>query len=211
MDAEKTGRTDIATRSQADALHEHNEDEGYILRKDGGESGDGDGPGPGPGPKLAPNGLTILIPQPSDDADDPVNWPWRKKHLCLLVVALAAFLPDFGSATGAVTLIPQAQQWRISEDTVNHSQAGNVFTVGAGGLFAVALSAYFGRLPVVFWFLLVALVTAVWEAGTNDFESFMAARILNGLFSSVSQAGGLMFIQDMFFFHERARKINVWA
>ncbi|KAI1047185.1 hypothetical protein LB505_011673 [Fusarium chuoi] len=39
----------------------------------------------------------------------------------------------------------------------------------------------------------------------------MAARILNGFFSTVSQGGGLMFIFDMFFFHERARKINIWA
>jgi hypothetical protein len=27
----------------------------------------------------------------------------------------------------------------------------------------------------------------------------------------VAQGGGLMFINDMFFFHERARKINIWA
>jgi hypothetical protein len=39
----------------------------------------------------------------------------------------------------------------------------------------------------------------------------MAARILNGFFSTVSQAGGLMFIKDIFFFHEQARKINIWA
>lgn len=39
----------------------------------------------------------------------------------------------------------------------------------------------------------------------------MGARILNGFFSTVTQGGGMMFIQDMFFFHERARKINIWA
>jgi MFS family permease len=73
------------------------------------------------------------------------------------------------------------------------------------------LSAYFGRLPVVFWFLIFATMTAAWCAAATSFKSFMAARILNGFFSTVSQAGGLMFIQDMFFFHERARKINIWA
>ena len=72
-------------------------------------------------------------------------------------------------------------------------------------------SAYFGRLPVVFWFLLIASATAAWCAGATNFESFMTARILNGFFTTVSQSGGLMFIQDMFFFHERARKINIWA
>jgi hypothetical protein len=75
----------------------------------------------------------------------------------------------------------------------------------------VMLSAYIGRMPVVFWFLIVTVATSAWCAGAKTFDSFMAARILNGFFSTVTQVGGLMFIQDMFFFHERARKINIWA
>lgn len=63
----------------------------------------------------------------------------------------------------------------------------------------------------MFWFLIVTVATAAWCAGATSFESFMAARILNGFFSTLAQIGGLMFIQDMFFFHERARKINIWA
>ncbi len=49
-----------------------------------------------------------LIPQPSDDPNDPLNWSWGAKHLMLFIVSLTAFLPDFGSAIGAVTLLPQA-------------------------------------------------------------------------------------------------------
>jgi hypothetical protein len=58
--------------------------------------------------KLAPDGKTILIPQPSDDPHDPLNWSWFKKHLTLIIISMTAFLPDYGSATGAVALIPQA-------------------------------------------------------------------------------------------------------
>jgi hypothetical protein len=58
--------------------------------------------------KLSPDGKTILIPQPSDDPYDPLNWSWFRKHLTLIIISLTAFLPDYGSATGAVTLIPQA-------------------------------------------------------------------------------------------------------
>ncbi|KAJ4983007.1 hypothetical protein SVAN01_11502 [Stagonosporopsis vannaccii] len=161
--------------------------------------------------KTAGDGHTILIPQPSDDPRDPLNWSPVRKHVILFIVSFAAFLPDYGSATGAVTLLPQAQIWGISEDTVNHSQVGNVFMLGAGGIFVVALSAWAGRLPILFYFLVVATATAAWCAAATTFESFMAARILNGFFSTVAQGGGLMFIFDMFFFHERARKINIWT
>ncbi|KAH7095863.1 major facilitator superfamily domain-containing protein [Paraphoma chrysanthemicola] len=161
--------------------------------------------------RTAKDGHTILIPQPTDDPRDPHNWSSVKKHVILFVISFAAFLPDYGSATGAVTLLPQAAIWNMTPDRVNHSQAGNVFMLGAGGVFVVALSAWAGRLPVLFYFLVIAALTAAWCAAATTFESFMAARILNGFFSTVSQGGGLMFISDIFFFHERARKINIWT
>jgi hypothetical protein len=185
-----------------DNLHEYKETEGYLIDADDAASGDY---------KIAKDGHTILIPQPSEDPHDPLNWSRFRKHLVLLIISLTALLPDYGSATGAVTLLPQSAIWGLSPDTVNHSQVGNVFMLGAGGVFVVAFSAYFGRLPVLFWFLVLALATAIWCAAAKTFESFMAARILNGFFSTVAQGGGLMFILDMFFFHERARKINIWA
>jgi hypothetical protein len=153
---------------------------GYVLDTEGGALS-----GTNNNTKLAKDGHTILIPQPSDDPKDPLNWSPFKKHLILLIISWAALLPDYGSATGAVTLLPQAAIWDMSPDTVNHSQVGNVFMLGAGGVFAVAFSAYFGRLPVLFWFLVLGTATAAWCAAAVTFESFMAARILNGFFSTV--------------------------
>ncbi|KAF3483514.1 uncharacterized protein GIQ15_02838 [Arthroderma uncinatum] len=163
------------------------------------------------GLKTAADGHTILVPQPSDSPDDPLNWSPSRKWIILLVISFAAFLPDYGSAVGAVTLLPQAEIWHMTPDEVNHSQAGNVFMLGVGGIVTVAFSAYFGRLPVLFWFMVGAVATAVWCTAAQSFESFMAARILNGFFSTVAQGGGLMFINDIFFFHEHARKINIWS
>jgi predicted MFS family arabinose efflux permease len=60
--------------------------------------------------------------------------------------------------------------------------------LGAGGIVVVALSAYFGRLPVLFWFSILAFLTAAWSAAATTFQSFAAARILHGFFSTVAQA-----------------------
>ncbi|EER41297.1 MFS transporter [Histoplasma capsulatum var. duboisii H88] len=176
--------------------------EGYLLDTSHARSGD---------LKTTQDGRTILIPQPSASPLDPLNWSWARKHLILIIVSMTAFLPDYGSATGAVTLLPQSAIWKMTPDEVNHSQVGNVFMLGAGGVFVVALAAYFGRYPVFFWFAIIATATAVWCTAAQTFESFMAARILNGFFSTVAQGGGLMFIKDLFFFHEHARKINIWS
>lgn len=61
----------------------------------------------------------------------------------------------------------------MDPNVVNHSQVGNVFMLGAAGPIIVALSAYFGRFPILFWWALLALATAVWCAAAQSFESFM--------------------------------------
>ena len=62
------------------------------------------------------------------------------------------------------------------------------FCLGIGGLFVVWLSAYFGRLPVLVFFSAMALGTSAWCAAATSFDSYMAARILFGFFSSVGQS-----------------------
>ncbi|KAL8712538.1 MAG: hypothetical protein Q9225_006928 [Loekoesia sp. 1 TL-2023] len=161
--------------------------------------------------KSTGDGHTILVPQPTDDPNDPLNWSWLRKRLLLAIISYTAFLPDFGSSIGAIALVPQSEQWQMPPDDVLHAQAGSVAMIGAGGLFVVALSAYFGRLPVLFWFTLLAFFTAAWSAAVDSFNSFLVARMFNSFFSTVAQAGGLMFIRDVFFFHEYARMINFWG
>lgn len=43
------------------------------------------------------------------------------------------------------------------------------------------------------------------------YAGFTACRTLQGLFNTPPQVIGLSIIHDMFFFHKRARKINIWA
>lgn len=50
--------------------------------------------------KTTKDGKTILIPQPSDDPADPLNWSWVKKHLVLLSLFMPALLTDFGMTWG---------------------------------------------------------------------------------------------------------------
>jgi MFS family permease len=44
-----------------------------------------------------------------------------------------------------------------------------------------------------------------------NFTTFYALRALMGLFLTSGQVIGLSFIKDMFFFHQHARKIGIWA
>ena len=71
----------------------------------------------GQGLQTAQDGKTVLIPQPSSDPNDPLNWNPLRKWVTLLVITVTAFLPDFGSSMGIVTLLPQAVYVALREST----------------------------------------------------------------------------------------------
>ena len=60
------------------------------------------------GLKLTPDGRYVLIPQPEDTPDDPLNWSLRKKWLITGIIAYIAALADYTGGTAIVTVIPQA-------------------------------------------------------------------------------------------------------
>ena len=81
-----------------------------------------------------------------------------------------------------------SRQWHKPQNTIQHNLVGNFFCLASGALFTVWLSAYFGRLPILVFFVSFALATSVWCAAATSFESYMAARIFNGFFSVVAEA-----------------------
>ena len=175
--------------------------------------------------KLSEDGKNVLIPQPTDSPNDPLNWSYRKKAVTLIIIAYIAALADYTGGTAIITVIPQSlyvtpflvfdaktdqaiSEWQMAPAAVQRAVVGNIFTIGACGLFVVALANYFGRLPITLLFQTVFLGTCVWSAAATSFDSYLAARIVNGFFCSVGQGGALMWIKDLFFFHEHPRAIN---
>jgi len=88
-------------------------------------------------------------------------------------------------------------EWHMSQVATQRAVVGNIFSIGACGLIFVALASYFGRLPVTVLFQAIFFATTCWSASATNFKSYLAARIVNGLFCSVGQGGALMWIKDL--------------
>jgi len=153
----------------------------------------------------------VLIPQPTADPNDPLNWSWRKKHMMLFIVSLTGFLGDFASAAGVPLIFPQGEEWHMSPLKVNESGNLNVLMLGIGGFIWIILSGYWGRAPVMFWSTLLGTFFTLACAVTKDYSTYYAFRALMGLSLTAFQIAGLACIKDMFFFHEHARKIGIWV
>ena len=76
--------------------------------------------------KLAPDGHTVLVPQPSDDPNDPLNWSSTKKHAILIVLAVTAGLGDYSSAAGIPLITSQGLEWNKTPAKVKVNEIGNL-------------------------------------------------------------------------------------
>lgn len=58
--------------------------------------------------KTSEDGRFVLIPQPLDTSDDPLNWKASKKFRIIAIVAYIALLADYTGGTAIITVIPQS-------------------------------------------------------------------------------------------------------
>ncbi|KAH8902993.1 MFS general substrate transporter [Coniochaeta sp. PMI_546] len=154
-----------------------------------------------------------LVPQPTVSPEDPLNWSWWKKHAVLAALIPGCLLSDWTLTWGTTVFELQAPEWfvHMTVPAVAQSVSPGIFMQGPGGLLAVPLCQRYGRLPVLFWSQLLSLIVTIGATFAPGYASFTAMRTLQGFFGAAPQVIGLSIIHDMFFFHERTRKINIWA
>lgn len=102
-------------------------------------------------------------------------------------------------------------EYGLPPATVQNNLVANLVCIAGGAIIAVIMSNYFGRLPIILIWHIIALASGIWNATPPSFSSYVASRAVNGVFSIVAGAAGLMWIKDVFFFHEHPRMINLWS
>ncbi|KAJ5702214.1 hypothetical protein N7488_009762 [Penicillium malachiteum] len=68
--------------------------------------------------KTSKDGRFVLIPQPLDSPEDPLNWKESKKLRIVAIIAYVALLADYTGGTAIITVIPQSMlAFNISMDS----------------------------------------------------------------------------------------------
>jgi MFS family permease len=65
-------------------------------------------------------------------------------------------------------------------------------------------------LPVLFWSQFLSCVVVIGAALAPSYAGFTVARTIQGLVNTAPQIIGLSIVHDMYPFHDRTRKINIW-
>jgi MFS family permease len=82
---------------------------------------------------------------------------------------------------------------------------------GVGVVFWIPLISVYGRAPVLFYTTLAGTLLTLGCILAPSFSVFYGLRTIQSFFFTALQTIGLAFIQDMFFFHEHAKKIGIWT
>ncbi|KAE9579048.1 putative MFS-type transporter [Colletotrichum fructicola] len=156
----------------------------------------------------------ILIPKPSTDPNDPLNWPQWYKYYMAGLICVAMMMCNFLAAGPSIALLETALEFYPAAATDNAvlsysiSQTAYFFTTtallqGVGNFFWVPMANKFGRRPVYVASYTIYFVCTIWLIFEHSYAGFLAGRILMGFGAGAAETIAPISIADVFFLHER--------
>ncbi|GAB7349175.1 hypothetical protein MBLNU459_g8110t1 [Dothideomycetes sp. NU459] len=150
------------------------------------------------------NSHIVLVPQPSEDPNDPLNWSQGKKLAAMLIVGFGGIL-----YAATVSGLMNAALFVVAEDfkkTVGEIAVINgyqLLVAGATGPFVAAFSRKWGKRPVFLGSALLGVLGSIVGSATNSYKGLLAARIIQGGSTAAYESLIMAFIGDIYFVHER--------
>ena len=146
----------------------------------------------------------VLVPQPSDDPNDPLNWQVREKRLILWTVGVvAALIHAFGPIVATSYLIIGVE-FNKSLDNVTQAISGNfALCAGIGTLFTAAFGVCYGKRPAFLISIISLLGLSIWTAFETKFRAIAFSRALQGLATAPAEVLATALVADLYFTHER--------
>jgi hypothetical protein len=149
------------------------------------------------------NFARILIPQPSTDPCDPLNWPSWLKHSALLIACVFVFLGTFASSGLSTLLFPYAGFLQIPVSQVALLTNYNVLALGMCNFFWVPMALVFGKRPTLISALAMLFGANIWGAYATTYKTVLGARVLQGFGGGAVEALGPAIVADCNFLLKR--------
>ncbi|KAF1931424.1 MFS general substrate transporter [Didymella exigua CBS 183.55] len=147
----------------------------------------------------------VLVPQPSDDPNDPLNWSTWWKTACITAAAMATFTQGFGPLALSPMFPALMEAFKCDLAKAIQFTGICILVLGFSNFVWVPISTSFGRRPVYLLSQLINFGTSIWRAKANSYGSFMGACIVNGIGAGPAETIMPEVIADIFFLHDRGK------
>ncbi|KAK7924610.1 hypothetical protein PG985_006664 [Apiospora marii] len=155
------------------------------------------------GLKCDKNGI-ILHPQPSDDPNDPLNWPlWQRDLITFVLSMTAIFATALGPILAANTLTLSV--WFNMNFTYVALLTGYyLLGVGFAAIFFVPSGRIWGKRHLFIIGTVILIFSSVWGgASGRNYTSLLWARIIQGVGTAPFESLVNAAVGDLYFVHQR--------
>lgn len=148
----------------------------------------------------------ILVPQPSDDPNDPLNWPlWQRDMITGILSISAIFATCLGSILAANTVTISLF---ISRTFTDVAELTGYFLLGTGiaAIFFVPSSRVWGKRHTFILGIIILIFSSVWGGVVGkqkNYDSFLWSRIIQGVGCAPFEALVNAAVGDLYYVHER--------
>ncbi|KAE8389994.1 MFS transporter [Aspergillus alliaceus] len=150
----------------------------------------------------------LLVPQPSDDPNDPLNWPLWKRDITLLALSFVAVLCATTSSLMAANTVTIALRYRKSFTSVALLTGYHLCGVGVAGILIVPTARVWGKRHLFLLGHILMVVSCGWAGGSaNNYASLLWARIFQGVALAPFEALVNACVGDLYYVHERGKRM----
>ncbi|KAJ7223894.1 MFS general substrate transporter [Mycena haematopus] len=160
--------------------------------------------------KVDKHGLP-LIPQPSSDPSDPLNFPQWLKIAILLQVSFIAGLGPLNQAMINPAYVPLAAHFHKTTVVASYQTTIAIAFAGVGSFLWVPLANTYGRRHVILFTTLLAAASSLGSGKAQTWSQLIGTRVLNGIGTSSFFTIGAGMVSDCFFLHERGRAMGIFT
>ncbi|KXH50541.1 hypothetical protein CSAL01_07989 [Colletotrichum salicis] len=155
----------------------------------------------------------ILVPTPSNDPKDPLNWSSTRKYYIFSLTCFGIFFAHAVIVGPAVALElitieffgPGPDSVRNNIAKASYLQTGCSLMIGVGNLIWVPLAIKYGRRPVYIVSYLLLTASCIWTGVAASFGSALVGRLFLGFACAAAEIVAPLTITDLFFLHQRGR------
>ncbi|KAI9853921.1 MAG: hypothetical protein M1824_000796 [Vezdaea acicularis] len=152
-------------------------------------------------------GSLILSPQPSDDPNDPLNWPLWKRDVILSIISLMSILATtLGPLLSPIT-ITLALNFHTDFTRIALLTGYYLLGVGVGGVIFVASARVWGKRHLFLLGSILVILSSVWAGASKSYKSILWARIFQGIATAPFEALINAVVGDLYFTHERGKRL----
>jgi MFS family permease len=153
----------------------------------------------------------VLLPQPTAEYDDPLNWVKKRKLLCAILMLVAVFTADILTTLLSAALLLMEQDTGIPLATLNTGVGVQYLFFGWSNLIWQPLGLTFGRRPIILLGTLGMVACSIWTAYVTSSGEWYANRVLIGFFYGPTETLIEICFSDIYFAHDRGFWIGMYC